>query len=125
MRPSTKPAIEHYHALIEQDLGAAEDQLTQLQQAQHDRKVLFGDRPMAHSLRPTFMTESTYSRVQDVVYLIRQAVLHIAAAHFTDERVLKEELGMADWEIELATVMGTPPARYVPADEAYDHVFQR
>lgn len=28
-----------------------------------------------------------------------------------------------DWEIELATIMGTPSARYIPADQAYDHIF--
>lgn len=104
MRPSIQPAIEHFHALIEQDLGAAEEQLDQLRQAQYDRKVLFGDRPMAHSLRPTFLTEGQYAEVQQTVYLIREAILKIAAAFFNDEQVLKRELGMEDWEIELAAL---------------------
>ncbi len=104
MRPSTRPAIEHYHGLIEQDLDAAEEQLAQLRQMQHDRHVLFGDRPMAHSLRPTFLTEAQYAEVQETVYLIREAVLNIASAFFNDERVLREELGMEAWEIELASI---------------------
>ncbi len=110
MRPSTRPAIEHYHTLVEQNLGAAEEQLAQLRHAQHDRKVLFGDRPMAHSLRPTFLTEAQYAEVQETAYLIREAILNIAASFFNDERVLKEELGMEEWEIELAA-LPTPVIR--------------
>ncbi len=97
-------AIEHYNSLIEGDLSFADAQLEQLLQLQHDNDVLFGGRPLANSLRPTFMTEPFYTDVQDVVYLIRQAILRIAAAFFTDETILREELGMDDWEIELAAI---------------------
>lgn len=97
-------AIDDYHALIARDLAAAEEQLDALRQQQTERKVTFGERAMAHSLRPTFLTEATYNAVQDTVYLIRQAILIIAAAFFDDERVLKEELGLEDWEIELAAM---------------------
>lgn len=97
-------AVADYHELIGRDLQASEDQLRLLQHLQIERKATFGDRPMAHSLRPTFLTESTYNAVQDTVYLIRQAVLNIATRHFNDEHILKEELGMEDWEIELASI---------------------
>ncbi len=97
-------AIADFHSLIEQDFSAAEEQLAMLHHMQIDRKCTFGERPMAHSLRPTFMTEATYNVVQDRVYLIRQAFLHIAARYFNDEQILKEELGMEDWEIELAAI---------------------
>ncbi len=97
-------AIGDYHRLIEADLSGAEAQLDQLVSLQHERKVLFGDRHMANSLRPTLMTEATYTAVQDTVYLIRQAILQIAARFFDKEHVLKHELGMEDWEIELASI---------------------
>ena len=97
-------AIDDYHALMTRDLDAADEQVEALRQMQIERKVTFGDRPLADSLRPTFLTEATYNAVQDTVYLIRQAVLLIAAAFFNDERVLKEELGLEDWEIELAAM---------------------
>lgn len=97
-------AIADFHALIERNLGAAEEQLALLQHLQLERKVTFGERAMAHSLRPTFMTEATYNTVQDRVYLIRQAVLSIAARFFNDRNLLKNELGMEDWEIELASI---------------------
>ena len=97
-------AIDDYHALMSRDLDAADEQVEALQQMQIERRVTFGDRPLADSLRPTFLTEATYNAVQDTVYLIRQAVLLIAAAFFNDVRVLKEELGLEDWEIELAAM---------------------
>ena len=97
-------AIDDYHALMSRDLDAADEQVEALQQMQIERKVTFGDRPLADSLRPTFLTEATYNAVQDTVYLLRQAVLLIAAAFFNEERVLREELGLEDWEIELAAM---------------------
>ena len=104
MSTPLQSAIDDYHALIARDFAAAEAQLDALQHMQLDRKVTFGDRAMAHSLRPTFLTEATYNAVQDTVYLIRQAVLRIAAAFFNDVHTLKEGLGLEDWEIELAAI---------------------
>lgn len=104
MRAELERAVRDYNDRITSDLSAAETQLAWLREQQHERKVRFGGRPMAHSLRPTFLTEAGYAEVQDVVYLIRQAVLKIAATFFTDERVLREELGMEPWEIELASI---------------------
>ncbi len=104
MRHQIEAAIRQYHRLIEQNLTSAEQQLEMLYGMQRDRRVLFGDRPMAHSLRPTFLEESMYTAVQDTVYLIRQAVLRIAAAHFHDRQLLRDELGMEEWELELADI---------------------
>ncbi|MBT8400681.1 MAG: hypothetical protein KJO98_09405 [Rhodothermia bacterium] len=86
------------------DLDEADAQLKQLEEMQRERRALFGDRVMARSLRPTFLTEDFYTEVQDVVYLIRQAVLRLAAQFFNDRRVLTHELGLEEWEIELASI---------------------
>jgi uncharacterized circularly permuted ATP-grasp superfamily protein len=102
MHDARQPAIDDYHRLIASDLAGAEQQLGLLRHLQHERKVLFGDRAMAHSLRPTFLTEAMYTAVQDTVYLLRQALLQIAARFFGDPTLLRDELGMEDWEIELA-----------------------
>ncbi len=104
MPEQLQKAIDDYHALMARDLDAADEQVAALRQMQIERKVTFGPRPLADSLRPTFLTEATYNAVQDTVYLIRQAILLIAAAFFNDERVLKQELGLEDWEIELAAM---------------------
>lgn len=97
------PYLEHYHKLIADDLMAAESQQAELYQMQQERTTLFGDRVLAHSLRPVFMTEAMYTKLQDSVYMIRQAILQIAEAHFNDREALTE-LGMQDWEIELASI---------------------
>ena len=97
-------AISDYHLLIERNLTAAEDQLELLYTQQLERKVTFGDRPLATSLRPTFITEAGYNAIQDTVYLIRQAVLNIAAACFNNKYTLQADLGMEEWEIELAAI---------------------
>ena len=104
MRSQLDAAIRDYHRLIEADLSAAEQELDLLVHLQRERKILFGDRPMAASLRPTFITEAGYNAVQDTVYLIRQAVLKIAAEFFDDLEVLRDGLGLEDWEIELASI---------------------
>lgn len=100
----TQDAIGHYHALMARDLDAASDQLAWLREEQRARGVRFGGRPLAGSLRPTFITEAGYAHVQDVVYLIRQAVLTVAANHLNDRAVLTDELGLEDWEIDLAAM---------------------
>lgn len=97
-------AIAHYAHLIEQDLTAAEDQMQLLYALQREHEVLFGDRIPSHSLRPTFLTEAMYRQVQDAVYAIRQGILRIGAATFSSEHVLRNVLGLRDWEIELALV---------------------
>jgi len=104
MRKHLQPALDYYHSLISKDLTSAESQLAELVQKQHDQHVLFGDRPLSFSLRPTFLTEKMYTEVQDTVYLLRQAILKIAATFFNDYQLLREQLGMAEWEIELASL---------------------
>lgn len=104
MRDSVAPAIRHYHQIIDRDLSAAQDQLDRLRALQCERQCCFGGRPLADCLRPTFLTEREYAEVQDAVYLIRQAILKIASTFFGDEDLLRDRLGMAEWEIELASI---------------------
>ncbi len=104
MRPHLDSAVEHFNRLIGDDLTFADEQYEELLGLQKDNNVLFGGRPLATSLRPTFMSEPFYTDVQDAVYLIRQAILKIAASFFNDHNVLRDELGMEDWEIELAAL---------------------
>lgn len=103
MQGSIIPVIEEYHHLITRDIAAAEEQLSFFVDQQKQRKLLFGDRPLTHSLRPAFMTEHAYNTIQDVVYLIRQSILKIAAAHFNTHAAV-DELGLTPEEIELAAI---------------------
>jgi len=95
-------AIADYARLIEDDWAGAEAQMAQLYALQREHNVLFGDRIPSHSLRPTFLTEAMYRRVQDAVYAIRQGILRIGAATFHDRNVLQNTLGLREWEMELA-----------------------
>jgi uncharacterized circularly permuted ATP-grasp superfamily protein len=104
MRRRLQPAIDHYNDLIASDLSSAERTYDDLVRKQREERVFFGGRTLAQSVRPAFVTEDFYTDVQDTVYLIRQAILKIAAAFFNDETVLRKEMGLYDWEIELAAV---------------------
>ncbi len=97
-------ALADYHGLIEADLGAAEAQVAALEAAQRERGVLFGDRIAARSLRPTFLTEATYAQIQAACFHIRTAISRIGSTFFGDEDVLRDALGMRDWETELAAI---------------------
>lgn len=103
MQASVKPVIDYYNSLIERDLSASEAQLNEFVNQQRKRKLLFGDRPLTYSLRPAFLTEHMNSHIQDTVYLLRQAILKIAEAHFNDSKAL-DELGLTPDEIELAAI---------------------
>lgn len=103
MRVNVQPAIDHYHDLIRRNLGEADAQLQWFVDEQKSRKLLFGDRPLTHSLRPAFLAESTYTHIQDTVYLLRQAILKIAGAHFNNIHAL-DELGLTPEEIELVAI---------------------
>lgn len=97
-------AINDYHELMAADPAAAEQQLQLLFQLQAERGVLFGGRPLAHCLRPTFLTEAQYNQVQDAVYLLRQALLKITVQFMNSRQVVVDDLGMEDWELELAAL---------------------
>ncbi len=103
MQSKIMPAVEHYHNLISRDLTAADEQLAMLYQLQQDHRTTFGGRPLSHSLRPAFLSEVQYTRMQDVVYLIRQAILQIADTFFNDKDSLAD-LQLTDWELEMASI---------------------
>ena len=103
MQGKIKPAIDHYHELILKDISAAEEQLQQLYALQTEHRTTFGGRPLSHSLRPAFVSEEQYTKMQDVVYLIRQAILQIAASFFNDREHL-QDLGLTEFELEMASI---------------------
>lgn len=103
MQGKIKPAIDHYHDLLLKDISAAEEQLQQLYALQTEHRTTFGGRPLSHSLRPAFVSEEQYTKMQDTVYLIRQAILQIAAAFFNDRDHL-QDLGMTEFELEMASI---------------------
>lgn len=102
LNPS-KPAVDYYNHLIASDLAAATEQHQMLLELQTKHGVNFGGRPLTESLRPMVMGEATYQYIQDTVYVIRQAILKIAAQFFNKRGTLNE-LGLTEFEIELCAI---------------------
>lgn len=103
MLKQTKQAVDYYNQLINENLSAAEEQTRMLLSLQKEHGTLFGGRPLTTSLRPMFLGEFTYQYIQDTVYVLRQAILKIAAVFFNDRKVLNE-LGLTDLEISLCAI---------------------
>lgn len=103
MQGNIKHVIDAFHGHIAKNLSAADAQLDEFVGQQRERKLLFGDRPLTYSLRPAFLTEKTHNEIQDVVYLIRQAIIKIASAHFNTKDAI-DELGLTPEEIELCAI---------------------
>jgi len=96
-------AIQYYNGLIRDNIDRSDDDLNHLLKRQRQENILFGDRPLSLSIRPTLLTEKAYSELQDAVYLIRQAVLKIAD-HFLDRESVLSELGITPAERELIKI---------------------
>ncbi|MCH8568853.1 MAG: hypothetical protein LAT67_11340 [Balneolales bacterium] len=103
MLEQNKPAVDYYNHLIASDLGAATEQHQMLVELQHKHGTLFGGRPLTQSLRPMVIGERTYQYIQDTVYVIRQAILKIAATFFNSRETL-DHLGLTDLEVELCAI---------------------
>jgi len=103
MLKQTKQAVDYYNQLIGENLSAAEEQQQMLLELQKEHGTLFGGRPLTASLRPMLLGEFTYQYIQDTVYILRQAILKIAAVFFNDRKTLNE-LGMTDLEIQLCAI---------------------
>lgn len=96
-------AIQYYNGLIRDDLDRSDADLNHLLKRQRQENILFGDRPLSLSVRPSLLTEKAYSELQDAVYLIRQAVLKIAD-HFLNRESVLSELGITPRERELIKI---------------------
>jgi len=103
MLKHTRHAVEHYNRLISQNLQQSEEQYQMLLELQAEHGTLFGGRPLSASLRPMFLGEKTYQYIQDTVYILRQAILKIAAVFFNDRKTLNL-LGLTDLEIQLCAI---------------------
>jgi len=103
MSAATTIAIRYYHQLMEQQLSDSETQLSAFIQQQQQLGLWMGNHALTHSLRPSFISEGQYMRMQDSVYLIRQAILQIAHSFFYDTESMKD-LALSDWEMEMASM---------------------
>lgn len=75
-------AIDDYHALLDADMARATQ--TQLNQAQRERDLFFGERPLASVLRPRFISTEQYAYLRAAVGQVAVAARKLAAAVDTE-----------------------------------------
>ncbi len=92
-------AIESYHELL--GPVAAADARAHLEEQQHRRGLLFGDRPLCTVLRPRFLSRPQYERVRTRVSLLLSAFDRVHRRALEDDALLAQ-LRLEPWEVELA-----------------------
>lgn len=88
-------AIERYHELLTDELGA--ESQGQLDEQQRLRGLAFGDRPLTTVLRPRFFVPEQYRFLQGRVRLLMRAFNKVYAAALAD-RGFRAQFGLTDWE---------------------------
>ncbi len=95
---SLREAIDDYHSLLTDDLGA--ETQAQLDDQLQRRGLLFGERKITTVLRPRFLTPELYRYLQDRVRLLMRAFAKIHEAAVADPG-FRKQFGLLDWEEEL------------------------
>lgn len=108
-RSNLAAAITRYHQLVRED-GSSPQQLEELLARQVEENILFGGRAMATCLRPAFLTEELYHRVEWAAGAVRTA-LDAVSPRILAEPELHEALGLTPFERELAAIP-TPVRRF-------------
>jgi len=93
-----RPAIEHYHRLLDDDTGRQSQ--AQLNDQLHRRELFFGERPLCTVLRPRFLTAEQYAHLRRAIHQIMPAFAKVHAAALADAG-FRAQFSLADWEEEL------------------------
>ncbi len=93
-----REAIDHYHSLLTDSLGA--ETQGQLDDQLQWRGLFFGERKITTVLRPRFFTPELYRYVQDRVRVLMRAFSKTHAAAIASAE-FRQQFGLLDWEEEL------------------------
>ena len=88
-------AIEHYHALLTDDLGG--ETQAQLDDQLRRRGLFFGERPLCNVLRPRFLTPDQYRFLKARCALLLRAFGKVYDAALADEG-FRRQFRLMDWE---------------------------
>src|SRR2546422_3783916 len=120
-------AVAHYHELLA-DEELARTSLALLDKGLERAKLIFGGRRLSPYLRPHFVNEEDFARVQHICETVWNAIEKVKDAAVADESLL-DELGLTPIERELARIdpgyrAVSPTARLDSflTDEAYSFV---
>jgi hypothetical protein len=92
---SLPEAIDHYHALLDDETGRQSQ--AQLNEQLHRRELFFGERPLCTVLRPRFLSAALYAQLQAAIRSVMPAFAKTHAAALADAG-FRAQFGLADWE---------------------------
>lgn len=120
-------AVAYYHSLLEDAALAAASYKTLHDGLEHNR-LIFGGRPLSPYLRPHFITEADWRRIQATCETIWSALQKVKDAAVQDDAIL-DELGVTEVEKELVKIdpgykQVSPTARLDSflTDDSYSYV---
>ncbi|HEV2882212.1 MAG TPA: hypothetical protein VGX24_13100 [Pyrinomonadaceae bacterium] len=95
-------AVEHYHQLLA-DNDLAEASRKMLDEGLERAKLIFGGRRLSPYLRPHFVTEIDFARIQSVCEIVWSAIQKVKDAAVGNEELL-DELGITEVERDLVSI---------------------
>jgi hypothetical protein len=95
-------AVEHYHQLLA-DNDLAEASRKMLDEGLERAKLIFGGRRLSPYLRPHFVTETDFARIQSVCEIVWSAIQKVKDAAVGNEELL-DELGITEVERDLVSI---------------------
>ncbi|HEV7902741.1 MAG TPA: hypothetical protein VGO96_02780 [Pyrinomonadaceae bacterium] len=120
-------AIERYHGLLA-DADLAEASRKMLDEGLERAKLIFGGRRLSPYLRPHFVTETDFARIQTICEIVWSAIQKVKDAAVGNDELL-DELGITEIERDLVSIdpgydAVSPTARLDSflTDEAYSFV---
>lgn len=95
-------AIERYHGLLA-DADLAEASRKMLDEGLERAKLIFGGRRLSPYLRPHFVTEADFARIQTICEIVWSAIQKVKDAAVGNDELL-DELGITEIERDLVSI---------------------
>ncbi|HEY9402826.1 MAG TPA: hypothetical protein VIQ24_09030 [Pyrinomonadaceae bacterium] len=95
-------AVEHYHQLLA-DNDLAEASRKMLDEGLERAKLIFGGRRLSPYLRPHFVTETDFARIQTICEIVWSAIQKVKDAAVGNDELL-DELGITELERDLVAI---------------------
>ena len=95
-------AVEHYHQLLA-DTDLAEASRKMLDEGLERAKLIFGGRRLTPYLRPHFVTENDFARIESVCEIVWSAIQKVKDAAVGNDELL-DELGITEVERDLVSI---------------------
>ena len=95
-------AVEYYHQLLA-DNDLAEASRKMLDEGLERSKLIFGGRRLSPYLRPHFVTEADFARIQSICEIVWSAIQKVKDAAVANDELL-DELGITEVERDLVSI---------------------